>query len=123
MDRRIVFFLVFSFTLFSTLLVAFVCFLTNQTIITSTLYTVVTMWVTGIVSQLLLHNLYQSIVAPLDNEKEEELEEEHAFNYDDIEEIDQVKEIAKGKGKNKEEKEKEGEEKVKNQELAGQSVE
>lgn len=101
MDRRIVFFGVFLITLISTLLVCGVCLYSGQTALTTALYSLVTMWLMGIASQILLQHLYQSVVRPMENEK---LDEELAkakldVNLEDIEEIDQVIQMEKEVGR------------------------
>ena len=95
MDRRIVFFVVFVITLVSTVLVFSICLLAHQPIFETTLYSVVTMWIMGIVSQLLLQNLYQAIVKPLEDSQRQQIEQRTAeeINLKDIEEIDQATEI------------------------------
>ncbi len=92
MDRRIVFLLVFLLTLFSTVLVGAVSLWTGQTVLRSVLLALATMWVMGILGQILLHNLYQAIVKPMEEEKEElrvdAVTEE--LNLDEVEEIDEA---------------------------------
>lgn len=93
MDRRVVFFFVFMITLCSTLLVAFVCFFTGQSAVESVLYTLATMWVMGVISQLLLTNLYQAIIRPLEHERKEKQsvrDDQQFMNLEEVEEIDQV---------------------------------
>jgi hypothetical protein len=99
MDRRIVFFLVFVITLLSTLLVATICMLTKQSMIESVLYTLATMWIMGVVSQLLLQNLYQAIVRPIEREKQQRVNIENNtlnLNLEEIEEINQVVQAVNG---------------------------
>jgi hypothetical protein len=94
-DRRILFVVVFCLTLISTLLVAFVCIMTEQTGLHTILYSLATMWIMGIVSQVLLQHVYLGIVRPLEEDKyEERLDRAKSqMNIDDIEEIDQVEEL------------------------------
>lgn len=95
MDRRIVFFLVFVITLLSTLVVAGVCLLMRQPLVDTVLYSLAAMWIMGIVSQLLLQNLFYSIVRPLQEAWQQKVHEEMspAVNLDEVEEIDEAQEI------------------------------
>lgn len=95
MDRRIVFFFVFIITVTSTVMVGAVCLLTGQSWLNTALYTLAAMWIMGIVSQLLLHNVYHNIVRVHEEEnKQKSLQrQESPINLDDIEEIDQVEEM------------------------------
>ena len=97
MDRRILFFIVFIFTLTSTALVTVVCILTEQRVMDTVLYSLATMWITGIISQLLVQHLYLGIVRPLEEQKyEEKLAHVKAkINIEEVEYIDQVKEMEK----------------------------
>lgn len=92
MDRRIIFFLVFVITLTSTLLVTAVSLFTKQPAFDTVLYALATMWIMGIVTQLLLQNLYQAIVRPMEQARMQERakEAESEVNLEEIEEIDQV---------------------------------
>lgn len=99
MDRRIVFVLVFLFTLLSTVLVSVTSLLSGQSLMHTVIYSLVTMWLVGIVSELLLSNLYSGIVRPLEEEeqerkKEKEMEE---INLEQVEEVevarDRLKEV------------------------------
>ena len=93
MDKRFVFLLVFLFTLFCTVLVAVVSLLTEQTLLTTVIYSFATMWVTGILSQLVFKHLYLGIVKPMEDSKQgEKLKEERRkeLNVAEIERIDQV---------------------------------
>jgi len=92
-DKRIVFLLVFLFTLVSTILVLFVCIATEQKWLTTVLYTLATMWLVGVLSQLLIQHLYLSIVKPIDDAKfEKNLKEQSVpeIDLEELEEIDQV---------------------------------
>jgi uncharacterized membrane protein SpoIIM required for sporulation len=98
-DRRIIFLLVFIFTLASTVLVAVVSLMNDQGWIRTAIYSLATMWIVGVVSQLLIQHLYLSIVKPMDDSKREEMLAEQAkmeINLDEIEEIDQVIDLNKG---------------------------
>ena len=99
MDRRIVFVVVFFFTLLSTVAVAGVCLLLGKTAFSTVLYSLLTMWVVGIVSQLLMHHLYQAIMKPKEEAREEEKasKKQTRINLDAIEEIDQVKKLAQSR--------------------------
>lgn len=101
MDKRIPFLFVFCFTLLSTFLVAFVCFWTEQRYLDSVLFTLAAMWITGIVSQLLVQHLYLGIVRPLEEEKYEKVlaKAKADINIDEVEEIDQVGELEEAKKK------------------------
>jgi LPS O-antigen subunit length determinant protein (WzzB/FepE family) len=89
-NRKIVFFSVFVFTLVSTLLVFSVCLLSNQTWLVTILFTLSTMWVIGILSQLALHHLYLSVVKPIEDKAfEKKIRKMHEHNYA-IEEIEKI---------------------------------
>jgi uncharacterized membrane-anchored protein YitT (DUF2179 family) len=89
-DRRIIFIGTFFFTLFSTILVAFVSFATEQGMLYTVLYSLATMWITGVISQVLLQNLYQGIVKPLEEVRVENRKEEkrREVNLQEVEAID-----------------------------------
>jgi len=93
-DKRVLFLFVFSFTFFTTVLVALVCFWTEQRVLDGILFTLASMWISGIVSQLLLQNLYLGIVRPLEEARLEEKLAKRKFlvNIDDIESISEVEE-------------------------------
>lgn len=95
MDRRFLFLIVYGLTLFSTLLVAFVCFMSEQTWVNTTLYSLTTMWIMGIISQILVQNVYLGIVRPLEEKKYDEMlaHVKSKINIDEVEEIDQVGEL------------------------------
>lgn len=95
MDRRVIFFLVFIITLVSTALVAGVCLLTKQPALDTVLYSVITMWIMGVVSQLLLQNLYQAIVKPMEQLRQEVRQQQTSvpLDLDDVEEIEQANEM------------------------------
>lgn len=97
MDRRAVFVGVFLFTLISTLLVGGVCLYVGQGIYRSVVYAVVTMWVTGIVSQLALQNLYHAVVRPIEDARLDDrvARAKVEVNLDEVEEIDQVLSLEK----------------------------
>ena len=97
MERRIIFVLVFVFTIMSTLAVGVTCWLSGQNWFTTALYTIATMWITGIVSQLLIHNLYLNIMKPIEEQKSSEDFEKKKikFDVDDIEEINQIPGLGK----------------------------
>lgn len=93
MDKRTIFVMVFFFTLISTILVAIVCVLTGQKALTTVLYSLATMWITGIISQLLFQSLYQSVVVPREEVKQEQEEQEPTMpelNLEGLEEIEEV---------------------------------
>ncbi len=94
MDKRIPFALVFLFTLFSTVSVALVCWFTSQGFLRSALYAMVTMWITGIISQLLFHSIYLNIVKPLEEQKKrdskEYIEDERPLDLHSLEKIEDV---------------------------------
>lgn len=95
MDRRIVFLLVFTITLSSTLVVAFVSFWVGQSWLRTALFSLATMWVVGIISQVLFLNLYQSIVKPIEEERLEEVKKvrQQELNLQDVEEIGQAAQL------------------------------
>ena len=95
MDRRIVFLLVFATTFLSTLLVGIVALWVGQNWVRIALMSLSTMWVVGILSQILFHNLYQSVVKPLEEEKRDQaVAVQHAeINLDEVEEIEQATEM------------------------------
>ena len=94
MDTRFIFVLVFAITLFTTVLVAAVCLLMGQSLLSMTLYSVASMWITGITTQLLLQHLYRSVVKPLEEEREArkkiERKEMTSVNLDEVERIDDI---------------------------------
>ncbi|MDF2549030.1 MAG: hypothetical protein K0S07_97 [Chlamydiales bacterium] len=75
-NRKIIFYAAFSITLFSTLLVFIACVLTSQSMLNSVFYMLFTMWLMGILSLLLMQNLYFAVVQPLEIKREEELTRE-----------------------------------------------
>lgn len=101
MDRRGLFLFVFVFTAASTLLVGAVSIWTEQNWLDTVLYSLVTMWLTGIVSQLLMQHLYLGIVRPMEEEKLETMlaKAEAEINIDEVEEIDQVQALEEAKRK------------------------
>jgi len=93
MDKRALFLIVFIFTLISTLLVAGISLYMGHNWLDVVLYSLATMWVVGIISQLLMHHLYLSILRPIEEEKyktqvKDELQ--HSIPLDEIEKIDEV---------------------------------
>ncbi len=90
MDKRVNFFLVFAITFVSVIAVAFVSWLKGNSMLHTVLYSLATMWIMGIVSQLLIHNLYLNIVKPIEQQKMEEQikSKKYEINADDIEDID-----------------------------------
>ncbi|SCA58793.1 hypothetical protein AB751O23_AP_00030 [Chlamydiales bacterium SCGC AB-751-O23] len=93
MDKRALFLIVFIFTLISTLLVAGISLYMGHNWLDIVLYSLATMWVVGIISQLLMHHLYLSILRPIEEEKyktqvKDELQ--HSIPLDEIEKIDEV---------------------------------
>lgn len=91
MDRRIIFFLVFTITLLCTILVAVVCFLTEQSMMDTAIYSLTSMWIMGIVTQLMLSNLYRAVVQPLEEERASVQEKRQVeLDLDDIEGIDEL---------------------------------
>ena len=94
MDRRIIFFIIFTITVVSTLLVTAVSIMSGQSWLYTVIYAVVTMWVMGIISQILMQNLYHTIIQPLEEEKQAIAKEETVqLNLEDLQEIDQVHEL------------------------------
>jgi hypothetical protein len=101
MDRRSLFFLVFVFTLVSTILVAGISYFVGNTAFNTVIYALVTMWVVGIISQLLLQNIYQAIIKPLEDERMERRRKgvEQELNLEEVEAIvPGVAPVAAGKG-------------------------
>lgn len=101
MDKRALFFFVFCFTLMSTILVGLVCFWTEQSMLDTVLFSLATMWITGISSQLIVQHVYFGIIRPLEEKKYDKILESarESINIDDVEEIDQVKELEEAKKK------------------------
>lgn len=101
MDKRALFLFVFTFTAMSTLLVAFVSFWTGQRVLDTVLFSLATMWITGVVSQLLLQHVYLGIIRPMEELKYERMlaKAKADINIDDVEEIDQVEELEEAKKK------------------------
>lgn len=94
LDRRAVFAIVFLFTLLSTVIVAAACLYFGQTATMTVVYSLATMWLVGVFSQILLHNLYQAVVKPLE---EELIERRRAnarseLNLEGVEAIDEANE-------------------------------
>ena len=89
-DRRIIFVGTFFFTIVSTALVAFVSFMTEQSAFNTALYSLATMWITGVVSQVFLQNLYQGIVKPLEETRRERKRDDkrREINLQEVEAID-----------------------------------
>ncbi|MCH1430596.1 MAG: hypothetical protein GWP59_03545 [Chlamydiales bacterium] len=93
MDKRALFLIVFIFTLISTLLVGAVSLYIGHSWLDVVLYSLGTMWVVGIISQLLMHHLYLSIIRPIEEEKykkEVEKELQHTIPLDEVEKIDEI---------------------------------
>ena len=101
MDRRGLFLFVFIFTVGTTLLVGSVSVWTNQTLLDTVLYSLVSMWISGVVSQLLMQHLYLGIVRPLEEEKLESMlaKAQAEININEVEEIDQVQALEEAKKK------------------------
>ncbi len=99
MDMRVSFFLVFLITLTSMILVAFVSWLSGNSMLHIVLYTLVTMWIMGVISQLLIHNLYLSIIKPIEQKKiEKQLKKKGAgTKMNDIQDIDHFLEAQSAK--------------------------
>lgn len=97
MDSRAVFFLTFMFTFFGTLLVASVCYFTGQGVIETVIFSVSSMWILGVSSLILIQNIYQNIVLPLEEDKIEELEaaKKKERNLKEIEKIQEDPTIEK----------------------------
>ncbi len=95
MDHRALFLFVFLFTLLSTVLVAAACYLTGQTLLDTTLYSLATMWLVGIVAQVLGQQLYLGIIRPLEESRLAKTLDKvkSEINIDEIEEIDQVAQL------------------------------
>jgi hypothetical protein len=92
-DRRAIFVVVFFFTLLSTVLVAVVSFLSGQGWLHIALYSLATMWIVGVLSQLLLQNLYSSIIRPYEEEKRQRMLEEQMKQEIDIEQVEAVEDV------------------------------
>jgi Na+-translocating ferredoxin:NAD+ oxidoreductase RnfG subunit len=92
MDRKGLFLIVFLFTLASTLAVALVSILTEQGPLYTVLYSLVAMWIVGIISQVLITSVYQSVIKPLEEEKREAGRKEvrKELNLSEVEEIDEA---------------------------------
>lgn len=93
MDKRAVFLLVFCFTLLSTLVVSIVSVLSKHSWIDTVLYSLVTMWVVGIISQLMIHHLYMAIIKPMEEklfEQRIKKKYSHDIDLDKVEKIDDV---------------------------------
>lgn len=109
MDRRVIFVLVFFFTLLSTVLVFAVCLITGQTWLATAVYSLAAMWIVGIISQLLMRHLYLSIVKPMDDAAYEDMVKKELrldANLDEVESINEViehKELPKETAKEEEE--------------------
>lgn len=91
MDKRNIFVLVFFITLFTTILVAVACVLAKHSWMMTAIYTLASMWIVGIVSQLLLNHLYMSIVKPIEDAQnvQERLDAvDHGIDLEEVEEID-----------------------------------
>lgn len=95
MDRRIIFLAVFVITLFSTLTVGAVSYFVGQSWLRTVLFSLATMWIVGILSQVLITNLYHVVVRPMEEEKrtDERLQRQEDLNLQDVEEIDQAAQI------------------------------
>ena len=96
LDRRITFVLVFFFTTTSTVLVAAVARYVGHGWLTTALYSLVTMWITGIISQLVFHSLYQNIVKPMEDEfyDQANVQEKLSIDLDSVQTIQQVEDLA-----------------------------
>lgn len=94
MDRRVIFLMVFATTLFSTILVATVSLWAGQSWVRTALFSVATMWIVGILSQILFSNLYQAIVKPLEEEAIEKkvVTKSQEINLDEVEAIEEATE-------------------------------
>ena len=93
MDRRAIFVVVFFFTLLSTVLVAIASFLSGQSWLHIALYSLATMWIVGVLSQLLLQNLYSSIVRPYEEEKRQRMLEEQMKQEIDVDQVEAVEDV------------------------------
>lgn len=94
MDRRAVFVLVFIVTFVSTALVAIACLWSKQSLLTTALYSLATMWIMGIVAQLAIHHLWETLIRPMENSQQEQMvassKAEEKTNLNEIENIDQI---------------------------------
>lgn len=100
MDRRSLFFIVFLFTLISTFLVGSVSLATGQGWLVTALYSLVTMWIVGILAQVVVRHVYLQVVYPLEVKKaKDEILESRLLvrDLEDVEEIDRAVTIATGK--------------------------
>lgn len=72
--------------------------MTGQSVIETCLYTIVSMWISGVSSQLLIQHLYNSVIRPLEEERAEmsqaEKREKVAVNLHEVEKIDELLESA-----------------------------
>ena len=81
-----------------------ICLTTGQTWITTILYSLATMWIIGIISQLALHHLYLAIVKPMENKRfEENLKKENELHFD-IDSVERISDIESGQIKKEAEK-------------------
>ena len=91
LERRTVFFLVFCITLASTVIAALVSYASGQTLLRTVLFSLATMWIMGIISQIALQGLYQSVVRPLEQARaESNVEDNMESLIEDVERIDEV---------------------------------
>ncbi len=100
MDRKSLFFIVFLFTLVSTCIVGSVSLATGQGWLVTALYSLVTMWIIGILGQVVVRHVYLQVVYPLEAKKaKEEVMESHLSvrDLEDVEEIDAAVELASEK--------------------------
>jgi hypothetical protein len=99
LDRRGLFLFVFILTLGSTILVGSIGVWTEQNWLDIILYSLVTMWITGVVSQLIVQHLYLGIIRPLEEIKLESMlaKAKAEINIDEVEEIDQVRALEDAK--------------------------
>ncbi len=100
MDRKSLFFIVFLFTILSTLIVGSVSLATGQGWLITALYSLVTMWIVGILAQVVVRHVYLQVVYPLELKKVKETIMESRLSVrdlEDVEEIDAAVEIANEK--------------------------
>jgi hypothetical protein len=94
MDRKSLFFIVFLFTLISTFLVGSVSLATGQGWLVTSLYSLVTMWIIGILAQVLVRHVYLQVVYPLEIKKAKEEIMESRLSIRDLEDVEEIDEAA-----------------------------
>ncbi len=90
MDQRHIFILVFLFTLISTCLVAAVSLFTGQGWLVTVLYALATMWIVGILSQVIFRHLYLQVVFPTEVQRTKEELKKGYSRSDELEEVEAI---------------------------------